>query len=97
MPKEAASANNVISDLTQSILHKYDHMCIFYQWAEIVGDEIATIAKPHKVVNSNNRKVLILKASPNSSIEALHETANIIKKINTFLSKDVFAYAKVIV
>ena len=57
------------------------------RWGEIVGPEIARIARPVRLTEDEKGGTLTLKAEPGASVFLQHETRNLCEQINTYLGR----------
>lgn len=72
------------------------YAAIFNNWSTVVGEKVAEISSPYKVITSGNKKVLILKVKKGKSTELQHESQKIIRKIDKFLGTKIFSQVKII-
>ncbi len=57
------------------------------RWAEIVGPEVARLARPFKLVENASGGVLTLLAEPAASVFLEHETRALCARINAYLGR----------
>src|ERR1700722_13192810 len=60
---------------------------LILHWAEIVGPEVARMARPLKFVENAAGGVLTLKAEPAASVFLQHETRTLCARINAYLGR----------
>jgi hypothetical protein len=60
---------------------------LILHWTEIVGPEVARMARPVKLAESAGGGVLTLKAEPAASVFLLHETRTLCDTINAYLGR----------
>ena len=58
------------------------------RWEEIVGAEVARLARPLKLNEGPNGGVLTLKAEPGASLFLSHETRALCARINAYLGRE---------
>jgi hypothetical protein len=58
------------------------------RWAEIVGQEVARVCTPVKLVDGPSGGTLTLKAEPGASVFLQHETRVLCEKINAYLGHE---------
>ena len=97
MEKNCAFA---IGDIGSNILARAgkspSYIEIFSDWKQVVGEEIAEMSSPHKVITNGNNKVLILKSQKGKAVELQHESQKILKKVHDFLGNIYFSQLKII-
>jgi hypothetical protein len=60
---------------------------LILHWTEIVGPEVARMARPLKLVESAAGGVLTLKAEPAASVFLQHESRALCERINSYLGR----------
>jgi hypothetical protein len=60
---------------------------LILHWAEIVGPEVARMARPLKLVENSAGGVLTLKAEPAASVFLQHESRSLCERINSYLGR----------
>jgi hypothetical protein len=66
------------------------------RWAEIVGDDIARVARPVKLQNDREGVVLTLKCEPGATVLLQHETRELIQHLNAYLGANRIARLKLV-
>lgn len=88
-----------IDIILNSILERSElpeYISVFNNWSTVVGEEVAEISHPYRVVKSGNKKVLILRSKKGKSLELQHESQKILNKIHNFLGEEVFSQIRII-
>ncbi len=57
------------------------------RWSEIVGADVASLARPLKLTEGTSGGVLTLKAEPAASVFLQHETRTLCERINAYLGR----------
>lgn len=70
------------------------------RWTEIVGEEVARLARPIKLVDNAGGGTLTLKAEAAASVFLEHETRSLCARVNAYLGRDAvsklrFIYGKI--
>jgi hypothetical protein len=76
--------------------NKPDYLEIFSDWRAIVGEDIASVCAPCKVINIGKNKVLVLKTAKGRGLEIQHEICKILDSVHGFLKKNTFSHIKII-
>jgi hypothetical protein len=61
---------------------------LILHWAEIVGPEVAQLARPIKLVENATGGVLTLKAEPAAAVFLQHDARSLCARINVYLGRD---------
>ena len=69
---------------------------VFLKWQEIVGEELANIVVPHKIVKMDEKNLLVVKSQNGCPIELQHDSLRIIKALNRYFKSDLFSVIRVI-
>lgn len=94
--KEITSLTSIVDNILKKNAVYPDYMVVFSNWDKIVGNDIALIASPHKVVSQFEKLILILKVQRGFSVEIQHSSYELLNKINHFIGSECFANIKVI-
>ncbi|MDR0753224.1 MAG: DciA family protein [Holosporaceae bacterium] len=88
-----------VACIAQNIIKNIDaapnYLEIFIRWQDVVGERIASICVPHKVINMGNDKILVLKTIKGRGLQIQHETLGILNSVNKFLKKRTFSQMRV--
>lgn len=96
-PIFASSIANIAGVLLQKFAsQKPEYSEVFLNWKAAVGESFASISAPYKVLTHNNNKVLVIKSKKGRSIELLHCSQEILRRIHNFLGKQIFSSVKII-
>ncbi|MDR3186819.1 MAG: DciA family protein [Holosporaceae bacterium] len=96
MSKQFLAVGDIAKVFVKNIKNRPIYLEIFANWSLVVGERIALISTPHKVVHAGSSNVLVLKTLKGCGLEIQHESLNILNKVNNFLSKNYFSQIKVI-
>lgn len=66
------------------------------RWAEIVGPEVARIARPAKLQAGDNGAVLTITCDAGAAVFLQHESRRLIERLNTYLGTDRIARVKLV-
>jgi hypothetical protein len=89
--------NIVAALLRRNVRNRPRHLKVFTSWPLAVGECLASMAIPHKVVTAGGRRTLVLEATGGHPLEIQHESLKILEKVNDFVGeKDYFLRLKVI-
>ncbi|MDR0580710.1 MAG: DciA family protein [Holosporaceae bacterium] len=87
-----------VACIAQNIIKKAgaapDYLEIFTRWRDVVGERIAFICVPHKVIRGND-KILVLKTVKGRGLQIQHEALGILNSVNKFLKKKTFSQIRV--
>ena len=87
---------NIAEQLISASSQNHPFSDVFLKWDEIVGENVATLAEPHKIMEMSAGKILIVKAKQGCAIELQHESTNMIDAINSYFKKKSFIAIRVI-
>jgi hypothetical protein len=74
----------------------FTDMTLVLRWAEIVGAEVARVARPVKLQNDREGAILTLKCEPGSTVLIQHETRRLIQRLNAYLGSNRIARLKLV-
>jgi hypothetical protein len=66
------------------------------RWAEIVGDDVARVARPVKLQKDAEGAVLTLKCEPGALVLLQHETRALLRRLNAYLGANRIARLKLV-
>ena len=66
------------------------------RWAEIVGAEVARVARPIKLQDDGEGAILTLKCEPGATVLLQHETRRLIQRLNAYLGSNRIARLKLV-
>ncbi len=65
----------------------FTDMTLVLRWEEIVGNDIARIARPIRMTAANGGGTLTLKCEPGAALFLQHETRSLVGRINGYLGR----------
>ena len=87
---------NIAEQLISASSQNHPFSDVFLKWDSIVGETIADLAEPHKIMEMSAGKILIVKAKQGCAIELQHESTNMIDAVNSYFKKKSFIAIRVI-
>ena len=66
------------------------------RWAEIVGADVARVARPVKLQSDREGAVLTLKCEPGAAVLLQHETRRLLQRLNAYLGANRVARLKLV-
>ena len=69
---------------------------VFLKWREIVGEELADVVVPHKIVKIDKKNLLIVRSQNGCPVELQHDSFRIIQALNRYFECDLFSIIRVI-
>ncbi len=94
----AHAASEGARQLTAGALARagFSDSTLVLRWAEIVGDELARVARPIKLQSDRDGAVLTLKCEPGAVVFLQHETRSLIQRLNAYLGANRIARLKLV-
>jgi hypothetical protein len=92
----AYAIGEITDNLIKNVKNKPSYLEIFANWKSVVGEYVASVCVPYKIVKVPSNKMLILKAKKGYALEIQHESLKILEAINTFLGEVYFSRVHVI-
>jgi len=84
---EAVARQAALASQTAFVRAGFADPTLVLHWDEIVGPEVARIARPLRLSESASGGVLTLKAEPGASLFLQHETRSLCDRINAYLGR----------
>jgi hypothetical protein len=94
--KRALAVGDIAKTFIANITNRPIYLEIFTNWSLIVGERVASISVPHKVLHAGSSNVLIIKTLKGCGLEIQHESVHILNKVNDFLSTNYFSQIRII-
>lgn len=93
-------SSRAVAHIARNIIKKVstappNYLEIFIRWRDVIGEHVASICVPHKVVNMGNDKILVLKTIKGRGLQIQHEGLRILNSVNKFLKKKTFSKIRV--
>ncbi len=87
---------NIVDNILDAAENKPEYLKIFLDWEKVVGKNIASKSKPHKVITAGTKKVLVLKSQKGYALEMQHQSQIILEKVHNFLKEHLFGQLRII-